>query len=202
MVFFILLVVVAFVVIGLLMPVRLRFAVRIDRFRPSFSVRFKVFYGLLPLRLSGFLALAPFGDTSLFLSVNGGAYKRVEIKPDEEKPPKKRGGTADTLVSAVLRSHTLDSFRVRGKLGVADDAYQTVLACGALRFLFGALAALLEAKEASADVAPYFGAPAFWLKVEGILTIHSTQIMIDALKRSLNKLRKKHQKGNQNVASH
>ncbi|MCE5234545.1 MAG: DUF2953 domain-containing protein [Eubacteriales bacterium] len=204
MVLFVLLEIILFIALGLLVPMRLRFALRVDSFRPSFSVEAVFFYRLLRFRVRGFLACMPFGGTKLWVSVNGGKYKAMEPGLKEKKKEKQKPKTASgKLLRAVLNADSFDALLVRCKVGIAEDAYTTVLVCGALRALLEALFLVLpRLKRKEAAVTPDFNAPVFWLKVEGILTIHSTQIISAVFKSSPKGHAKNHKKGKQNVASH
>ncbi|HWS29863.1 MAG TPA: DUF2953 domain-containing protein [Clostridia bacterium] len=202
MALFILFEVLIFIVVGLLIPMRLRVSACVDTFRPSFSAELDFFYRLFKLRINGFLNCSPLFHAELWLSVNGKPYKRISAEPKKKKPRHRRPGATNTILRAVLRGGTAETLRVRCKVGIAEDAYHTVLVCGVLRIFFNALMALFHLKSAAVSVTPDFKAPVFWLKVEGILTIHSTQIIGAVLERGLKRQRKKHKEGNQNVASH
>ncbi len=192
MVLFLCLWVLAFVTIGLLTPMLLKCTVRIDRFRPCFIAELSFFYRLFAFRVRGFLACgAPGEETGLFVSVNGKPYKLVAQKPDREKPKKKRSGILDVLVRSLFKTRRCDVLRVTGKTGIAEDACKTVLACGLFRLAFTEAARLLHVKKREIIIKPEFNAPVFWLKVEGILTIRSTQIIGAVFKQ-----RKKRKKGN------
>lgn len=206
MVLFILLEVFVFIAIGLLMPIRLRFVLRADLFRPSFFVEAAFFYRLLRFRVCGFLACMPFGGTKLWVSVNGGRYKAMEPgaggeeKKEEKTKPKTAAGK---LLRAVANADSFDALLVRCKVGIAEDAYTTVLVCGALRALLESLFPVLpRLKSKEAVVTPDFNAPVFWLKVEGILTIRSTQIISAVFHNRPKGHAKNHKEGKQNVASH
>lgn len=198
MVLFVLLALIVVAVVGILVPVRLRFMLRVDSFRPTFSAEAAFFYRLLRLRIHGFLACAAFGETKLWLAVNGKPYKKIEPKPNEQKPKEKKGGAADAIVRSILKKRAFEMLRVRCRIGIEEDAYHTVLLCGALRILFNEFFRIfLHVENGEVSVAPDFSSSVFWLKVEGILTIRSTQIITAALGQ-----RKKHKEGNiENVAS-
>jgi hypothetical protein len=202
MALFILLEVLIFISVGLLVPMRLHISARIDKFRPSFSMELEFFYRLFKMRINGFLNYSPLLDAELWLSANGKPYKRVPIQPKKKIPQHKQPGLTKAIIRAVVRGGKVEKIRVRCKVGIAEDAYHTVLVCGALRILFNALMALLHLKSGEVSVTPDFQSPVFWLKVEGILTIRSTQIIDAVLERGFRGHRKKHKEGNQNVASH
>jgi len=202
MALFILLEVLIFISVGFLVPLRLRVCAQIEPFRPSFTLELEFFYRLFKLRIKGFLNYSQLFDAELWLTVNGKPYKRVSIVPQKKIPKHKQPGLAKTIVRAVERGGKLETLCVRCKVGIAEDAYHTVLVCGALRIFFNALTVLLHLKSSEVSVTPDFRAPVFWLKVEGILTIRSTQIINAVLERGFKGHRKKHKEGNQNVASH
>lgn len=182
MVLFVLLALLIVVAVGVLVPVRLRFTLRVDSFRPTFSAEAAFFYQLLRLKVHGFLACATFGETKLWLAVNSKPYKIIEPKPNKQKPKKKKGGAADAIVRSIIKKKDFEVLKVRCRLGIEEDAYHTVLLCGALRIFFDEFfRVFLHVKNGEVSVAPDFAYPVFWLKVEGILTIRSTQIIAAAL---------------------
>ncbi|HWR19996.1 MAG TPA: DUF2953 domain-containing protein [Clostridia bacterium] len=201
MALFIILYILIFIVVGLLVPMRLRVCAHIDTFRPSFTLELEFFYRLFKLRIKGFINYSQLLDVELWLTVNRKPYKRVSIEPKKKVPEHKQPGLTKKIISAVMRGGNLEALRVRCKVGIEEDAYHTVLVCGVLRIFFNAIMALLHLRNGEVSVMPDFKTPVFWLKVEGILTIRSTQIIDVVLKRS-KWHRKKHKEGNQNVASH
>lgn len=170
------------VLCGLLFNIRLHVSICVEQGRACLFARARVFFGLVPLRVHACLSFSP-----LRLHMRGKA-KDIVFRLNEKKDA--------PLVRALLRRWKsilrVDSLRVRGAVGSAEDACAAIRWAGALSILLECAArVLLDPEALQMRLVPLCGARCFCLNLEGILTIRAWQIIGVAIRQQISGTRGK-----------
>ena len=168
----------ALVLTAALLWVRLDFHLELDaRLHATGVLTLRLFFSCLPVRIH-------FSSQELW------ARFQKRKKKQRKKP-------SYQLVRLLLGPIRVRSLTVSGKLGV-QDAAQCALLCGGIQALAYSASPLLpweNAPDFRCELVPLFQQSGFHLNLEGIILYRTTQIIIDAIKRSL------HKDGGQHVVS-
>lgn len=176
----------AFIIGGIICPIRVNIDAKLRGTFCKADVKLRIFYALVPLKISFKLNFTPFGGFYAVASFAGG-------KTDVIYPPKRRRKRIFDVKPLLRDTRWLEASRldIGGAVGFSDNACYTVMLAGILNAIFDAMCCICFPKRGKNGISvafiPEFGMNTFRINLEGIFHILIPQIIAVFIKNSVMK---------------